>query len=59
MTQKPLSPKQEELKRRYLKMIELLIDQAFLGKPQPFEFCEGVVLELFEKDGELHWRPYR
>jgi hypothetical protein len=47
-----------ELKKRYLKTFEMLIDAAFKGKPQPFMFCDGVVLELYEKDDELHWRVY-
>ncbi len=48
----------EELKQRYLKTFELLIDAAFKGKPQPFMFCENVVLEIYEDEGELHWRIY-
>ena len=46
----------EELKRRYLKLIELLIDAAFDGKPQRFLPCDGVVLELYLENEELHWR---
>jgi len=44
------------LKEGYLRSFSLLIDSAFSGKPQPFEFCDGVVLELYLADGELHWR---
>ena len=48
---------QAELKSRYLKMFEMLIDQAFRGKPIPFLFCDGAYLELYlGEDEELHWR---
>ena len=44
------------LNRRYLSMHSMLIYAAFDGKPQPFVFCDDVMLELYLEDGELHWR---
>lgn len=53
----------DELKSRYVTMFSLLIDEAMAGKPVPFMFCQDadggdIILELYEEDGELHWRRY-
>lgn len=48
--------RREFLKRRYMSTHSMIVDAAFNGKPQPFMFCDGVVLELYLEDEELHWR---
>jgi hypothetical protein len=48
--------RREFLRKRYLSMFAMLIDSAFNDKPQPFVFCDDVVLELYLEDEELHWR---
>lgn len=50
--------RREFLRRRYMNQFAMLVDAAFKNKPQPFVFCDGVVLELYLEDEELHWREY-
>ena len=44
------------LKERYMKMFECMLESAFNNRPQPVLLADGLCIELYLEEDELHWR---